>query len=178
VLDRALAQARKYAVGGKLNQAGLGDPATHTPFPSGLLNSSVPGRSDRLPINVKSGSYIVPSDTVSAIGDGNSQAGAQILGHMLASHAAKMSPHEGMIDLPQMKRPRRLRAKRLLSAGGEAREIPIIAAGGEFVIPPEDVQMIGGGDLDKGHSELDRFVLAIRKGAIKTLKGLKPPRVD
>jgi hypothetical protein len=52
---------------------------------------------------------------------------------------------------------------------------PIIAAGGEFVIPPEKVREIGGGDIDRGHKILDHWVMSTRKKHIKTLRGLKQP---
>jgi hypothetical protein len=63
-----------------------------------------------------------------------------------------------------------------LASGGSAHHVPIIAAGGEFVIPPEKVREIGGGDIDKGHRVLDAWVLSTRKKHISTLKGLKPPK--
>src|SRR5215471_6300776 len=46
---------------------------------AGALHSTVPGRTDKLPITVGGGSYILPSDHVAAIGQGNSTAGAAIL---------------------------------------------------------------------------------------------------
>src|SRR5438876_783400 len=86
-LDGALREAKKYAAGGKLNQNGLGNPANHVPQLSGMLNSSIPGRTDKLPINVKAGSYVLPSDVVSALGEGNSAAGRKMLDHMAAQYA-------------------------------------------------------------------------------------------
>src|SRR6476620_8314319 len=61
VLDKALREAKRYASGGKLDETGLGDPANHVPFPQGMLNSTIPGRTARLPISVKAGSYIIPA---------------------------------------------------------------------------------------------------------------------
>jgi hypothetical protein len=64
-------------------------------------------------------------------------------------------------------------------AGGGATEgIPIVAAGGEYVIPPEDVVHIGGGDLDHGHKVLDAFVKKMRQKTIKTLQNLPGPKKD
>ena len=62
--------------------------------------------------------------------------------------------------------------------GGATDGVPIVAAGGEYVIPPEDVVHIGGGDLDHGHKVLDAFVKKMRQKTIKTLQGLPGPKRD
>lgn len=64
------------------------------------------------------------------------------------------------------------------ASGGATGGVPIVAAGGEYVIPPEDVVHIGGGDLDHGHKILDAFVKKMRQRTIKTLQGLPGPRKD
>jgi len=62
--------------------------------------------------------------------------------------------------------------------GGEVRAVPIVAAGGEYVIHPRDVIRIGNGDLDRGHRELDKFVKKMRRKTIKTLQKLPGPKKD
>lgn len=62
--------------------------------------------------------------------------------------------------------------------GGATNGVPIVAAGGEYVIPPEDVVHIGGGDMDHGHKVLDAFVKKMRQKTIKTLQGLPGPKKD
>lgn len=62
--------------------------------------------------------------------------------------------------------------------GGEASGVPIVAAGGEWVIPPHHVEQIGAGDMDRGHRVLDDFVLKIRKEQIGKLQKMAPPRRD
>ena len=57
--------------------------------------------------------------------------------------------------------------------GGGA--IPVIVAGGEFIVSPEDVKQIGKGDISAGHKILDHFVKLKRQEAIKTLKTLPGP---
>jgi len=64
------------------------------------------------------------------------------------------------------------------ASGGATNGIPIVAAGGEYVIPPEDVVHIGGGDLDHGHKILDSFVKKMRQKTIKTLQNLPGPKKD
>lgn len=62
--------------------------------------------------------------------------------------------------------------------GGSTDAVPIVAAGGEYVIPPEDVMHLGGGNLDHGHKILDAFVKKMREKTIKTLQGLPGPKKD
>ena len=65
-----------------------------------------------------------------------------------------------------------------MASGGATDGVPIVAAGGEYVIPPEDVVHIGGGDLDHGHKVLDAFVKKMRQKTIKTLQSLPGPKKD
>lgn len=53
--------------------------------------------------------------------------------------------------------------------------VPILAAGGEFVIAPHHVARLGGGDIKEGHRRLDKFVLDARRHIINTTKKLKGP---
>lgn len=56
--------------------------------------------------------------------------------------------------------------------------VPIIAAGGEFIVPPHAVRWIGKGDPEKGNRELDDFVVATRAKHRQTLAKLQPPKKD
>lgn len=144
VMDAALATAGEVA------------PRDEMPAPSGAeqvvtggLLSAVPGRTDMLEISVPSGAYVLPADIVSALGEGNTLAGTQILEEMFPP----VSPGEGEIAPP----------------------VPIIAAGGEYVIAPDQVAALAGGDIDQGHDLLDGFVKDIRADLVKTLKALPGP---
>ena len=64
------------------------------------------------------------------------------------------------------------------AAGGATSLVPIIAAGGEYVLSPEEVANIGYGDLDDGHKILDRFVKKMRKDTIRILQSLPGPKKD
>lgn len=64
------------------------------------------------------------------------------------------------------------------SSGGASSGVPIVAAGGEYVVHPDQVEEIGGGDLDTGHSVMDEFVKQMRKELIGTLKKLPGPKKD
>ena len=68
---------------------------------------------------------------------------------------------------------------RAFADGGSTENlVPIVAAGGEYVIPPHVVVGIGQGDLDKGHGELDDFVKKMRANTVRTLRKLPGPKVD
>lgn len=70
----------------------------------------------------------------------------------------------------------KLRARK--AHGGATSGVPIVAAGGEWVIPPHHVERVGGGDIDRGHRVLDEFVKRVRKELIGTLQKLPGPRKD
>lgn len=57
--------------------------------------------------------------------------------------------------------------------GGEG--VPIMAAGGEFVVGPKAVAKVGHGDLKRGHQILRELVKHARAEHIKTLKKLPGP---
>ena len=59
--------------------------------------------------------------------------------------------------------------------GGGVRETPVDLSDGEFVIHPRDVIRFGGGDKERGHRILDKWIVAQRKKHIKTLKDLPGP---
>ena len=134
----------------------------------GAIHSAVAGRTDHLPMKVASGSYVIPADIISALGEGNSMAGFKVAKSIFAQkHPYGQSglPY-GQSGLPYSR------------AAGGAVDVPIVAAGGEYVVPPEDVAMIGNGSVDLGHKVLDSFVKKIRKNTIKTLRELPGPRKD
>lgn len=125
----------------------------------GFLHSAVPGRTDRLAINVRHGSHIIPADVVSAFGQGNSLAGAHHLDTLMRS-------------LPQG-----------YKSGGEVKKDelpttkePILAAGGEYVVSPEIVRAIGGGSLEEGHKILDKMITETRKKEAKRMLKLPGPK--
>lgn len=57
--------------------------------------------------------------------------------------------------------------------------VPILAAGGEFVISPDDVKRFwGGGDIKRGHANLDEWVMHERKKIAKKMLALPGPAQD
>jgi len=146
-------------------------------FTKAFCTSSVPGRTDRLPISVAGGSYILPADHVAALGQGNSLAGANIVNKLFRMGPAGSAPttlHAAHAPVPHLN----LTPKAAKFAdGGHGKPTKIIAAGGEISIPPHKI-IERFGSLEKGHKALDQWVVNTRKKGIKTLRGLKPPRTD
>lgn len=157
----ALSEARKKkAFGGNFHST-MTPAVPRTPKVKphvGPIHSAVAGRTDHLPMHVPSGSYVIPADIISSMGEGNTMAGFKIMGDITKMYGASRVP---------------------LADGGMAENlVPIVAAGGEYVIPPHVVVGIGQGDLDKGHTELDDFVTKMRSNTVKTLKKLPGPKKD
>jgi hypothetical protein len=126
----------------------------------GPIHMAVPGRTDRIPVHVWSGSYVLPADTVSSLGEGNTLAGYKIIDHMFSNGEYAE------------------RAKKARGGGVQRKAVPVIVAGGEYILSPEKVMALGGGDLDNGHAILDEFVKQHRKNTVKALQKLPGPAKD
>jgi len=165
---------KKRAAGGHTvttNSSG----APKTKHHQGPIHSAVAGRTDHLPMHVKSGSYVIPADIISSMGEGNTMAGFKTAKSIFSGtpYSGKGGPY-GQSSAPYG-------AALPRADGGETMGdelVPIVAAGGEYVITPEEVVMIGGGDLDHGHKILDSFVKKMRAKTIKTLQKLPGPKKD
>lgn len=133
---------------------------------TGPIHSSVAGRTDHLPVHVPSGSYVIPADIISGAGEGNTMAGfahaKRVFGGVPRGGGAEPYDHTG--------------GPYGMAAGGAAPGVPIVAAGGEYVVHPYHVRQLGGGSLDMGHKVLDEFVKRSRAHLVKTLKKLPGPK--
>lgn len=144
---------------------------------SGPIHSPVAGRTDHLPMHVKSGSYVIPADIVSAMGEGNTMAGFKAARRMFASLPYSQKAEAYGSEAPMYGAEGGPYGAKFAS-GGEVNLVPIVAAGGEYVVTPEEVTAVGGGDIDAGHEILDEFVKHFRKKTIKTLQKLPGPKKD
>lgn len=134
---------------------------------SGLLHTNGPGRTDNIKIKPPSGSYVLPADIVSALGEGSTLNGAAVLDKALTASKPKLAPTLKPIPTPH--------APKTYRHGDAQHGVDIIAAGGEYVVSPEQSAAIGGGDIEKGHKILDEFVKQVRARTIKTLRKLPGP---
>ena len=144
---------------------------------TGAIHSPVAGRTDHLPMNVPAGSYVLDAEHVGHLGQGNTMSGHARLDHMFSSGPfgtalPKMGHGHGIPHAPSPHMPK-------FAEGGVPHDhgeaVPIMAAGGEYVIPPHVVKIIGEGNLDHGHQILDAWVLRERKKHKQTLAKLPGP---
>lgn len=144
---------------------------------TGPLHSSVAGRTDHLPSNVENGSYVLPADVVSGLGESNTMAGFKVAKRMFGGakrhfggtpYAGVGGPY-GQGDTPYG-----------MASGGDVEgaqnAVPVAVAGGEHVLAPHEVKFAGMGDLEAGHRALDDFVLRQRAMTVKTLRKLPGPK--
>lgn len=179
------------AEGGSIDRASKIAKEKGTPCHEGLITMAVGGRTDHIPMNVLEGSYVLPADIVSGLGEGNTLAGSKIIDNMFSSSPMgvktpnfrataqhvpqisgwQMAPTQQDVNKPQA-------ASGGLIRSGTYKPVPIVAAGGEYVIHPDVVKRVGGGDMNRGHEWLDHFVKGVRKHLIKTLSKLPGPKRD
>jgi hypothetical protein len=164
--DQAVAAALNIARSGKAKGGSIPAPLTNSDVSDrsaqdvrahvGSMPAAIPGRTDHLNMHVPAGSYIIPADIVSSLGEGNTESGYDILDSLCHDHrsTAEATSHKG------------------------ESLAPIVAAGGEYAIPPSVVASLGGGDITRGHDLLDNFVVLARKDLIKTLQKLPGPKKD
>jgi len=152
---------------------------SHPKLFHGPIHSPVAGRTDHLPMHVASGSYVIPADIISSMGEGNTMAGFKAARNIFTRPISfGNEPYDqeggpyGSSGLPYG-------AKAVHHAkGGATGAVPVVVAGGEYVIHPDDVTHIGGGDMERGHAILDAFVKKQRAKTVKTLQTLPGPKKD
>lgn len=150
-LEKKIGGSVKYAYGG----------AVKSPNFVGYIHGTSGGRTDNKPMKVAPGSYVVPADILSGLGQGNSHAGAAALQQMF-----KMGPYDTTLG----------QSGKFADGGMPGEGVPIVAASGEMVIPPEKIAEIGKGDMDVGHRTLDALIKHVRKSTIAKLKKLPGPK--
>jgi len=150
---------------------GIRSPGVH------LIHSSVPGRVDRIPMHARTGSYVIPADVVSGLGQGNTYAGAKMWGQAIA-HAAGPYGVRNTIRPAHMRTPALRMGRGQIFARGGANDsgyTPIVTAGGECLVDPEMVTALGNGDAEHGKKELNDSVMRVRKQVVQHMRSLPPP---
>jgi hypothetical protein len=144
----------------------------------GPIHSAVHGRTDHLPMHVPSGSYVIPADVVSAHGEGNTMAGFKVMHRLFggAPYGGSGGPY-GQGGGPYGQAMQNSRGGRAQD-GDSDQGVPIVAAGGEYVLSPAQVRAAGNGDADLGTKVLDEWVKRARSRNIKTLQRLPGPAKD
>jgi hypothetical protein len=146
---------------------------------SGFLHGTTGGRADMVNAAPLGGSYVIPADVISGLGEGNSLAGARIFDRATSTAPygtplPRGSHGRGPPAPPPIYNPHM--DNQLYARGGEATgRTPIRVADGEFILSPDRVRAIGGGDLKKGHRILDRWVVQQRAKIVNKMKSLPGP---
>jgi hypothetical protein len=182
------ASMRSYASTAHYSGANI-KPAVNPPGVHLINSSSVAGRTDRIPMRARTGSFVLPADVVSGMGQGNTNAGAKMWGQMI-SHSI------GPVGIENAIRQRTLQAPALrgfntrssgtkgFADGGMGHNMgppmdddltPIVTAGGEALVDPEIVCALGGGDPGRGKKVLINSVMTVRGHVIEHLKKLPRP---
>jgi hypothetical protein len=155
----------------------------------GALRGATGGRADELPMSVPNDSHVIPADVVSALGDGNTEAGFKVLenmfpessrpskafgggmGHSMGMKSPKMggmhAPGAKMPHIPGMHMP-----GMHMASGGD---VGCKLSDGEFVVGPRGVIKAGNGNSERGHRALDSFILHTRAEDIRRRQHLPPP---
>ena len=146
----------------------------HSFNPTNMYGGTSGGRTDNIHNLVPAGSYVMPADVVSGLGEGNSQAGAAIIDKMFSTNphgiASPHIPHGRGVGMPAAPH-----VAPYASGGDTKDKIHIVTAAGETLIKPEDI-VAKFGDLKRGHKVLDEFVVHMRKKIISDMKKLKGPQ--
>lgn len=127
------------------------------PVVAGPILGTDGGRDDAKPVSVKSGSFVIPSHVVSGLPGAGSNTLSGM--RMLEQFFGKPSPHA-------------------MASGGPASDVPIKISSGEFVVTPEQVARIGGGDMGRGHEILDQFCVQVQRQHAKEVAKLPRPATD
>ena len=159
-----------FADGGDALQRGLA--IANKPVHIGPIHSSVAGRTDHIPLDVPSGSYVIPADIVSGLGEGNTMAGYEKLNQRYAGMMVPGAYRKAQERVGQWGKQRKAGG---VTDRGMREPVQIMAAGGEYVVPREAILHIGEGNLRKGHIHEDKFVRSERAKLIKTLRKLRGP---
>ncbi len=141
----------------------------------GPVVSAVPGRTDHHPIVVPSGSYVLPADHVSHLGESNTMAGMAVLNKMFGSdgpYDAGTMPVTSGLGPPGAPHLSSLGGAQ--GPGGSPHPVEVNVAGGEYIIHPDAI-VKRFGSRDRGHKERDKWVQATKKKHVKTIRKLPGP---
>lgn len=171
-----LAKSRKQAIAIALNVArkhaadGGGMPWFVRQEARGMLHTgpirgTVPGRTDHVPLNVPNGSYVLPAQHVSHLGQNNTESGFSRLTESGFGNAIKKAPFgvampsihhgRGVPGAPGARAvtfPGKTSTKTgpgifaqggIIGPGGDDEGVPIMAASGEFVVHPDFIEQMG-----------------------------------
>jgi len=186
-----LTQAGMHTLGTQAHYTGANVKPAIKPGIHLMNSSSIAGRTDRIPMRAKPGSYVLPADVVSGLGQGNTMAGAKMWGQAIMAAAGPAGAGTmGALrrgPAPKASVPRMGARSRGFADGGsmmghnmgppmeDEDYVPIVTAGGEVLIDPEWVEALGYGSEMLGKHKLAKSILNVRRQTIAHLKKLPRP---
>lgn len=197
-------RAKHAQMGRALPLAGAPAEGANDHVYAGPLHSAVPGRTDKINLAVKPGSYVIPADVTSIVGQGNTLAGSAVWKAMFGPEelTGKVKPAQGRPSPKKEEltnvRPGRLfqmtgthipgpggmesqEQRHIFQDGGETQDprtqgtAPVVVAGGEYILSPQTITNMFG-DLTGGHRRLDAMIHEVRAREIKRLENAPPPK--
>jgi hypothetical protein len=150
---------------------------------TGPVLSAVPGRTDAHAVKVPNGAYVIPSDSISGRGQGNTLAGMNFWQKRFSMGPYDTSSgsirHGAGAPRPVVPRAPHMAAGGHLGHGTAA--VPVNIAGGELVVPADKClefarKHLGRNvSLETAHRFLDALIVEERKLLVKQLKKLPGP---
>ncbi len=150
-----------FAAGGRAYQDQK--TVTHAPLrSSGLIKGPGKGQDDEIKTSLPNKSYVLDATTVASLGDGSSEAGAKVFDHFLQVMRKRNAPKKSV-----------RKGTPSHSASSHPGEVPVWVSNEEYAVDPEDVDLFGEGNNEKGGKVLKAFVENVRRH--KTSKGTHLP---
>ncbi len=122
---------------------------------TGIIEGPGKGQDDVIATSVPEKSYIIDASSVSDLGDGSSEAGAEVFDNFFEELRGRPA-----------------------KANHAAREVPVYLSNDEYLIDESDVTLLGGGDNNKGAKLLKSIVKNIRQHKSSNGSGLPPKAKD
>lgn len=145
-------KSRKYAKGGEIVSK------HRIPLKKkSLIDGPGKGQTDAIHTNAAEGSYIIPADVVSMLGDGSTDAGVDVINSFFDDVVRDLNP-DVVHGAPR----------------NETLTIPVALSKGEVYVKPHQVLALGRGHHSKGVKMLDSLRSNIRKHKIANGNDLPP----
>lgn len=159
---------------------------------SGFLHGTTGGRTDAVKTQAPGGSYVIPADVISGLGEGNSLAGARVASAIFGTGpfgtplprggGGRGPPHPPSVPRNEAELktggPVPVFKERARGGGDSVKQgnTPVDLSHGEFVLGPEDIKKrFGVEDPKHAYPVLDKWVVAQRDKHIAKLKKLPGP---
>lgn len=122
------------------------------------------GEEDAIAANIPEDSHIIPVSVLARLGRGDPKIGAEILRAIIDSIIEEDQAAQTGSSGPQGQK-QAPSAAQAMKNGGPAtsrRQVPVLISNKELILTPEQVQKLGGGNMDAGHAKLTSLRMRLR----------------